>query len=201
MALDDQVVRNVDIYTEQLKKRLHELGNRAVKKATHDLFGYMEIEIGMIFRDIVDEYYADYSPLFYNRNESLYNILITGRSENPDNPTMFIELDPGMMTGYRSGYQGGDGLYDTVFRKGWHGGADKDKNGMHPDEGTPYYRTPYPYHEGDTTGYWNWGYEADRMKEAPIVMFANRLQEAASGRFADEYKRLIQQNTAGIKIE
>lgn len=94
---------------------------------------YVEDAKGIADREIA-VFYADYSPRRYRRRYSLYDI--------PDIRTVgdlkiVVDFDP-EGTSFRDGYDGEDGLYDQVFRKGWHGGADSGPG--HPSPGTPYWR-------------------------------------------------------------
>lgn len=80
----------------------------------------LEKRVHSIFDEVVDEFYGDYNPRFYDRNEhnGMRNLLRT----EVTNSTFSYWFDETQLA-YRNGYSGEDGLYETVFRQGWHGGA------------------------------------------------------------------------------
>lgn len=92
-------------------------------------------ELNYIAESTVDRFYEDYDPSSYQRYGDIYNtykITVT-RDEYEVN----CEID----YGYQYMKHHGDlnsYLFDIVFEKGWHGGAD---NGfMHPEPGVPWYK-------------------------------------------------------------
>ena len=112
------------------------------------------------------------------------------------------------MTTFRNGYAGEDGLYDQVFRKGWHGGAASgdytfrgysfNKSGWvvthtpHPDTGTPYWRTPIPY-------YSQWGRKAEISDPSPLQDIKNKVAEY-SVTSQQIFNELLKQQFSNIRL-
>lgn len=130
-----------------------------------------------IFNSVIESFYNSYTPRFYDRNYSLYSIY---------DPVENV-FTPYNMTPYRDGYSGEDGLFQTVFMEGWHGGAkygdsthwgDKILNTPHPSPGTPYYRKP-------ATGkgkYRVWGRMAEKYGgTSPYDELRSRMPDAGDG--------------------
>lgn len=84
----------------------------------------------MIVRGAVDDYYESYSPVVYQRQESLYSVMnveLTGDGFD----LLFSAAN--LSGGHRVG---NDYIYDVMFKKGYHGGA--------PHNGGYYWRFPSP---------------------------------------------------------
>ena len=140
---------------EDLKRRAETAGKKAVTRyVDHDIQRNIDI-----MKTVADNFYQDYEPEFYNRRETLYDLL---RVKRIDFDKYEIDFDPSIMT-YRNGQGGGeDNLYNTVFRQGWHGGAPSGP--QHPNSGTPMWRRPYPR-------YPLWGRVATRASISPLQEF------------------------------
>ena len=76
----------------------------------------------------------------------------------------------------RTGYTGEKGLYKTVFKEGWHGGA-KHNGGM-------FYRTPIPYFK-------YWGKEATRSSMSPYEKFKERWYKYEDTTFESDLRRIL----------
>lgn len=151
-------------YIAQLTEKVRASVKIAYTLTCKEWFAKVEERVKKMFTDTIDEFYSSYTPDYYDRVESLYNILETTTISNG----LSISFNPDNMTSFRNGYSGGDGLYDQVFRKGWHGGAGQGKD--HPDPGTPYWRTPvgvYKY----------WGRPADVANIPPLDAIKKRVYE------------------------
>ena len=188
MATNSTLESNYNIIVRDRIALVKKKANEAIRLATKDMVEYLNEEIRKIFIDVVNEFYNDYDPLTYERDYTLGTLLET-EVLHGSNPGLAVWLEPTNMTTFRSGYDGEDGLYDQVFRKGWHGGADMGP--WHPDPLTPYWRTPHP-------GYYRWGRAAERMDPPPLELFQEKLREAFEGRFTDHYQELINKRTAEI---
>lgn len=162
-------------------KSFTDAGNAAVKTACKlaEKNGsvYAEQRYRELFKETIDEFYNDYTPIDggYDRTYSLYNILIVNKDK--DGRMSTLGFDESAMTTFRSKYINGsddpkDGLYYQVFVQGWHGGADKDNvNNNHPDPGKPYWRTPIPKFDA-------WGGPAKIADESPYDAFHRKVDDA-----------------------
>lgn len=93
-------------------------------------------EVENIFEEAVAEYYAAYSPKYYSRMFSLlnaYKITCTTTS-------IVLESDATMIPDVHR--VSPEYIFDYMFSKGYHGGANKGKG--HPKPGTLLYRSPVP---------------------------------------------------------
>lgn len=105
----------------------------AVEEARQDFAEQIAHDALGIARDAIGDFYGGYSPRSYDRRGSLYDV----PEIHASGTVVSVAFEPEVMT-FRDGYGGEDGLYDQVFREGWHGGADKGPE--HPSPGTPYWR-------------------------------------------------------------
>lgn len=188
-------------FYSQYMKRLTAKAKAEVMKATEktyaEYFMYVEKRVREIFNDAIQQFYADYSPALYDRSYSLYRLIQTKIESNGRGLSIWFE--PSEMTSMRSGYNGEDGLYDQVFRKGWHGGADKispdkaERSGAHPQPGTPYWRTPHPL-------YTAWGRKAEEAETSPLDNMRNMLEKYEKSEFPDMLNKIWKKNRDNIKI-
>lgn len=156
--------RYIDDFLEQSKTKIQEAVAIVQKETWDDFIHIVEERIKEMFNDVIQEFYNDYSPETYDRNESLYDLLQTDTTDS----SLMVWFDPSKMTPFRSGYDGEDGLYDQVFRHGWHGGAASGEG--HPSPGTPYWRTPVPYYN-------RWGREAAIASVSPLDNMMQRVRD------------------------
>ena len=144
-------INNLKKVANDLTKRLQELSETEIENTLKNSYTeyapFEQAELRRIFNDAVDTFYNDYTPVEYDRTHSLYNVL----DFKTDEYGMVISN----VEGYRDFYdeskmvkgRHGQSLFDTVFVEGWHGGAasinpDAAQTwGVHPQPGTPYYRT------------------------------------------------------------
>lgn len=190
-----------DRYIEKLKQKARDEANKAISKSYKELFVEVEKDVKEIFHSVIKNFYEDYTPQFYERNESLYDLLQTDRTDN----SLQIWFDPTKMTTFRgdssdgAGYSGEDGLYDQVFRKGWHGGAgsiSKEKEemwGAHPHPGTPYWRTPEPH-------YTYWGRPAKVSEKSPLDDMRERIFDYSNTVELTKWNDILQKNLNKIRI-
>ncbi len=179
---------------KQLTKRAQAAIDRIMPDVYIDWLKFIEESIKDIFREAVDAFYDDYDPGEYKRKKSMYNLLKIKRNDKAH--TLHMEFEPSDMTHFRNGYSGDDGLYDQVFEKGWHGGADKgditrindggevmEISTPHPSPGTPYWRSG--------PGFLHWGAPAAVAEISPHENYTQKLNEyqvSQDGIYADYYK-------------
>ena len=161
---------------EQAKRALYE----AAYAAALDILKEIELDLQRIYNEVVGEFYSSYSPAFYGRNGSLYDLLVFESSGD----SVRWGFDPSNATPFERG--GGSGaLYEHVFRQGWHGGATgTDHNGY--SVGTPSYREPIPW-------YSNWGAMAASAGRAPLDAWNQEVEayknDVLPGRFNELYRQ------------
>ena len=125
-------------------------------------------------RSSIEQFYDDYTPHVYKRQEGL----LTAFRINADGT---YDFDGNLISGYHR--VGKDYLFDLAFQRGYHGGADKNKNGWysyHPDPGTPYWRKPVPE-------YTEWGDPA--AKTTPILEIVN--EKISMYNFDEKYEKIL----------
>lgn len=123
---------------------------------------------------------------------------------------MFVSanLDGGKTTPMRDGgVDSAKYLFDQAFNGGWHGGAKTINDpthggypaevwGAHPSPGTPHYRKPGVVHYPDGTTkrhqFAKWGKRAERMSEAPRLLFEKYINEANTTVLIAEDERLFE---------
>ena len=120
----------------------------------------------------------------YSRRFSLYDILDVDYDEN--DMTISWDFNPEAMT-FRSGYGGEDGLYDLVFKEGWHGGARSGP--YHPGNGDARWRYPNPFYTD-----WFEDDPAERAAIAPIDNWKKKLSEYEKNTLAEKFERLLIEN-------
>lgn len=132
------------------------------------------------FYTAVDNFYSDYDPIIYGRNYSLGNILGTEVGDDYAE----ISFEESNMTVFRNG---NSGLYDLVFKEGWHGGAKSGEG--HPREGTPYWRRGYVGGNGSFYSI-GWGRPAKRAPIPPYEDTAMRIKEFVNNEGNDMFVAL-----------
>lgn len=189
----------------KIADRIRENAQKAVQKIMpgvyRDWLVLIRQNVERIYSDVVESFYNDYSPVEYRRNYSLADLLQAEAGKD----YLDLSFDTSRMTPFRSGYRGVDGLFDQVFMKGWHGGANKGDystfvrfNGdmsyeqkvytPHPAPGTPYWREPIPF-------YTNWGRPAEIATISPYQDYTQRVEQyqtSQDGIYADYYKAWTQ---------
>ena len=147
---------------------------QASERINQDFFMFIKNEgVEPLYKGVIDSFYNDYTPTVYDRNKSLYDmpqIIIT-------EDYLAIEFNENRMSTFRDG---GTGLYELVFKEGYHGGAKSGKD--HPNPGVPYWRT------GDLFSLW--GKPAKRAPIAPYEDFVEQFQEFLDTQGAAKYKEL-----------
>ena len=166
----------INILKEKAKKEV----KKAQDKSIEEFFKHVEKELIVMYEETILDFYLDYTPKYYSRTGELYNLLHIRTGKR------YIEaaFNPSAITS-RTGYSQENGLYNTVFREGWHGGA------LHKEE--MLYRKPVPY-------YTSWGRPAERATVSPLYDFRNRVYTYLKTDYQKDYKRIWDKNKSQIKI-
>lgn len=175
-------------YLESLKSKVKVAVRQALHDTWSDFFVVVDERVHEIFNSVIQDFYSSYTPEHYDRNESLYEILQTEVADD----SLSISFEPSKMTPFRSGYDGEDGLYDQVFRHGWHGGAASGEG--HPSSGTPYWRTPVPYYN-------RWGHEAAIASTSPLDDMRRRVADYEKNEMQADFDRIWSVYAKNIKID
>lgn len=184
-------------YLDRLTKRVKEQVQtqvqtvlKEVRRRTYiEFFTLLKSKVENMYRDAIDEFYEDYDPLYYRRRNSLYDLIDITLGKD----SLTIEFDPSKIT-YRDGTGGNEnGLYDLVFRQGYHGGSTKDTKGTHPNPGVPYWRTPYLL-------YSYWGQRAAKAPISPLLNFKLKLYKYQKSELQKDFDELWKKNVSNIEI-
>jgi hypothetical protein len=170
-------------YMSKLKQQAQKAVQEAQEKTFSDFFAVAEEKVKKIYYETISDFYSDYSPLYYERDYSLYNLLITKKGKG----YLSMSFDPALIAS-RTGYSGEDGLYNTVFREGWHGGA------MDYNTGYMRWRKPVPYYK-------YWGRNASHSNISPLFDFRQRINDYQKYEYQNDYIKIWNKNKANIKIE
>ena len=191
-------------YMAKLEQKAREAIDRVMPKVWEDFFANADKSVRELFNETIDQFYSEYTPGYYDRTESLYELIQSETSPE----YLKIWMDPDNMSSFRNGYSGEDGLYDLVFRRGWHGGADKgnvtrvhlpgndeaiERSTPHPESGTPYWRVPDPY-------YTAWGRKAYRS-DSPLEVLKLKLDDYNSGNNKGDYLDAWEKHVHEIRID
>lgn len=152
----DKEIAGLHKLAEFVSQELEKESRTTIENANKDFGEWESSWILDEFNDSVTRFYDAYTPKIYKRQGNtstasggLYNVLDIQFDENSmvllsgDGYDSLYDKDK--MPKDRDGF---NSLYDTVFVRGYHGGATKiasDKEaiwGAHPSPGTPYWRKP-----------------------------------------------------------
>lgn len=193
-------------YIEKLQKKAKEAVEIAQKEAFAEYFEVAEKKIHELYQNTIIDFYADYTPSsFYKRRDSLKNLLQTERSKS------YLEgwFDPSKIS-YRNGYSESStsdgvegGLYDIVFRQGWHGGAMVNGSMLYPVGGKPY---DGKYDGGRCRPYEDRSYKygwtpAKRAPISPLDDFLQRLNEYQKEEYQRDFEKIWNKHKSNIKID
>lgn len=184
-----------------LMRRMQEKVERAfievINQFTPQFWQEVDQDIRQIFKEAMDDFYSDYTQSYYDRRGSLYDIIMT--DVKPMSLSIWFTPEP--MT-FHDEDIGEGGLYDLVFRRGYHGGAESgdtttytiqqgNRKGErvtvdtpHPNPGTPYWRKPYPY-------YLQWGRPAERADTPPLQDVKNRAKQYSAGPMKQKFINML----------
>lgn len=151
IKFSDKVVDSPGIIGDELRKRAERIKQiiqtrykKIIDESSDEYLEILSTNYKSMFNKAVRDFYHDYSPSLYKRNYSLYDLLQIEYGSDDVGMYMRTWYESDNITTYRKQSEGKDGLFNTVFLEGWHGGA---KSGPgHPDIGTPYWRYPKPYY-------------------------------------------------------
>ena len=190
---------SLESWFENDRKKRREKFNRVVDNTKKEFFPMQEKKIKKIYKSVIDDFYADYRPHFYNRrdNGSLYKLLKC----RSDTEHIYMSFDPSEIS-YRNGYAGEDGLYRTVFIEGWHGGAMVHNSMLYPvgkyENGKPRaYDGTYkdgvykPYEDEDYKYSWT---VANRASISPLDDFNKRFDDYQDTEFEEDFRDLFDKN-------
>ena len=175
MAIDYE--KYYENYIEEATKQLREHNQRIIEETAKDFFKLMDGKLRNIFETVITQFYSSYTPLYYKRRGSrgsLYKLLQTSYSDIHWEG----EFDPGEIVS-RTGYNAENGLYDVIFRQGWHGGAKHN--------GSYYWRKPIPI-------WTRWGREAEKATIAPLAMFQSLVKEYREKELQKDWDKLYKIN-------
>ena len=192
-------------YIDKLKQKAKEAIIDAQKKTFSEYFELADKKIRDIYEKTIDDFYQDYSnPHVYSRRGSLYKLIETEKGDD----YLDVWFEPSKIS-YRNGYAGEDGLYTTVFREGWHGGASIGGSMLYPvgksENGSPrtydgtYKDGRYKPYEDENYRY-SWTV-ANRSSIPPLIDFKQRIDEYQKSEYQEDYNKLWNKNKANIKIE
>ena len=187
---------NIDNIGNEVVNKIHKVIEFAMRRWLEDIYSdysiYYTGTLQRIFNEAMKAFYRDYIPIRYKRRESLYNILVldivkemgavSGIDIDFDNDA--IAYRPNKDGGGR--YSGEDGLYDLVFKKGWHGGADHAAEGKqppHPAPGVPYWRAGNHFER--------WGRRAKKAKESPFNAFIRKYKDYVDQDMQDDFDSIM----------
>lgn len=190
-----------------LNKAIADDFREAAYRSIREFIPVVEQDLKDIMEEVADDFYNDYRPgtagernrndwrakasrrqkdrvypQSYHRQYSLYDILDVQTDESA--MTISWDFDPSPME-YRSGYNGEDGLYDLVFREGWHGGAQSGPR--HPGNGAAW-RHPNPF-------FTEWFDDpAERAETTPLDNWKQQLSNYENRVVAEKFKELLTAN-------
>ena len=185
MGLKITVDKNLEEIMSNYEKTIINDIKQKVEKETPKIekkvLDLVENKLTEFYKISVLEFYNSYTNPIYDRRGSLDNLFKTKRDGN----ILRYWFEPSEITS-RTGYAGEDGLYTTVFKEGWHGGA------MH--DGVMRYRTPIPY-------YTYWGKPAVQTL-SPFEMFTALKEDYEKRAFRNDYKNIwiSSLNNIGINV-
>lgn len=157
-AITDQI--------ESLRKSFKSAYKQAYKLSIVELAQLIKEKYERMYEETVDDFYGSYSPIYYDRTWSLYDML----DIEADDRHMRIEFDTDVLPH--------PSLDDTLFVGGYHGGASHN--------GGIYWRTPHPY-------YTRWGRPAYRTS-SPYYDIDNKMTEYESSEMESDFAMILENN-------
>lgn len=198
-GFDSWIADAVNAKLREIEERYEKEEAKAYDEAALIFFKEVESRYKQMFMRSVRAFYSGYTPVHYERNESLYNLLATEVYDDENYTYLRRDYLFDEMTTYRSGSSGTYGetetLFQTVFEEGWHGGAMHGPG--HPEPyNAAYWRQPY-------MKYTRWSLTpAEREDVSPLDDFNNRIKRLeASSWYDDYYTKLVNDRLAKIRIQ
>ena len=193
-------------YISKLQTKTKEAVQDAQKKAFSEYFEVADKKIREIYKSVITDFYKDYTPRFYDRRDggSLYQLIQTKCGDD----YLQIGFNPSRIS-YRNGYASEDGLYETVFRQGWHGGAMVQGSMLYPigkyENGKPrVYDGTYkdgvykPYDDEDYKYSWT---IANKAAISPLEDFKKKLNAYQESEYQQDYEKIWNKHKSNIKID
>ena len=187
ITLDKNLEKIMSNYEKSIINNIKESIERETPKIENEVLDLVENKLTEFYEMSVMAFYNSYPNPIYERRErgkgSLYDLFQTKRNGKRLDYWFDETKFPS-----RTGYVGEDGLYTTVFKEGWHGGAIAD-------DGVMRYRTPIPY-------YTYWGKEAVQPQFSPYETFIALKEDYEKRGFKKDYKNIWIKNLnkAGINV-
>jgi len=202
-----------------IENALPDLFEESDKAALRDIGAYQKKEITRVFNECVQEFYDNYPPHSYVRKGELFDVLDIDSYRSSSGTYSITKTTDPFDTHAISGREGSEDargvseyLYDIVFKKGWHGGADKvspqkaEQWGEHPNTGAPFWRKPgFATDPESGEKYWHpfgeWHIQADKAKTSPYDAFkkqfdpGGQLDYSAGGALNEEFGRIIDRHS------
>lgn len=189
-------------YIKKLQEKAKEAVKEAQEKSFSEYFDVAEKKIRTIYKDTITDFYNSYPNPFYDRRGSLYDLIQTKKATD----YLSIWFEPSLIS-YRNGYAGENGLYDQVFRQGWHGGADVKHRGRML---VPWSYPTLEYNGG--TSPWEpeiWNSEsilsgwklAEKAPISPLQDFKNRIDQYQKTEYQKDYEDIWNKYKSNIKID
>ena len=181
ISVDKNLEKIMSNYEKEIIKNVKEKVESITPVVENKILDLVENKLTDFYKISVMEFYNDYSPIYYERRYSLYNLFRIKRVGN----TLRYWFEPSEISS-RTGYADEDGLYTTIFKDGWHGGA------MH--NGVMRYRTG--------TNFSEWGKPAVRSQSSPYDMFIALKEDYENRGFRKDYKNIwvSSLNDIGINV-
>ena len=183
----------IDDYITNLKKEAEEKIQDALKETKKEFLPMSEKKIKNIYHSVIEDFYSGYNRHFYTPRGSLYNLLEC----KSDDEYIYISFNPSKIAS-RTGYSGEDGLYQSVFREGWHGGAKFGEGAYYPwrKPPTPYDGAIKPWENLRPFG---WG-SAIKSSISPLQDFINRFNEYQDGEFESDFRKIWDKYSSRIQL-
>ena len=140
--IDKDVEKSLSKLEKEMINNLKQKIESVSPKVIDDVADVATKKLNEFYNISVMNFYASYPHPIYDRRGSLYNLFNIKR----EGDTLKYWFEPSEIT-YRNGYGGEDGLYTTVFKEGWHGGANINGEMLVP------YRIPPQIYDGDKRPY------------------------------------------------
>lgn len=190
------------LYIKKIQEKAKEAVKEAQEKSFSEYFDVAEKKIRTIYKDTITDFYNSYPNPFYDRRGSLYDLIQTKKTTD----YLSIWFEPSLIS-YRNGYAGENGLYDQVFRQGWHGGANVKHRGR--------MLVPWSYptleYNGKTSPWepeiWNsesilsgWRL-AEKAPISPLQDFKRRIDQYQKTEYQKDYENIWNKYKSNIKID
>ena len=192
----------IDFYNQYLAKlqsKAEEAVKDAIEKSYAEYFAVADEKLRDIYEETINDFYDKYPRSFYKPRGSLYRLIETKHGKD----YLEIWFEPSRIS-YRNGYAGENGLYEYVFRQGWHGGADIDGNMLVP------WTSPPMAYDGDTAPWSSKPWQDQQISHgwkpakqasiSPLDDFKNRVDKYHSSEYQQDYQKIWNKYKASIRI-